>query len=294
MNTQVRDYILDGSKALIVIVALWGVSLYHIKQQELRDSLALERKILNVQQEPYLTLQATSTVSPSHAPVETVKVPILTYHRIRPHTKKDSFASRSYITTPEAFEKELAYLKENHYTVISMKQLLDAFEGAPLPEKPVMLTFDDAYKEHYTYVLPLLKRYQIPATFFIYTKGVTDGYRDFMTWDEVRKLVSSGMTIGAHTVSHSNLTKLSLNELSHEVLDGKKKLEDNLGIPITVFAYPYGVYNDTVINFLKTSGFVAAFTLDKGALQKKDHMLLLTRYNLGSSFEFFTKALQGK
>lgn len=222
----------------------------------------------------------------------TYLIPVLTYHRIRPYKLKDSKSARSYITTPEVFEAELQYLHDNHYSVISVDDLLLAFKGKPLPEKPVVLTFDDGYKEQYTYAFPLLEKYHDTATFFIYTNAVSN-YGDFMTWDEVVDLHAKGMTIAAHTKSHPKLTKEKTKEkIIDEVLGSKKILEQKISAPVVYFAYPYGLYNSTVESVIMNAGFEAAFGLQSGKKQSYSTRFTLHRTNMGSSLESFKEAIQ--
>jgi peptidoglycan/xylan/chitin deacetylase (PgdA/CDA1 family) len=258
-----------------------------LKHEEVSGVVAKEGEIA---QEATKELAISPAISATSTPVSSVAVPILTYHRIRPYKVSDSKSARGYITTPEAFEKELAYLEENNYTVISFDDLLDGFKGKKMPSKPVIITFDDGYKEQYLYALPLLLTHHMTATFFIYTNAISD-YHDFMTWEEVKGLSEKGMTIGAHSQSHPKLTKLSETKQQNEIAKSKATLEEKLSVPVRYFAYPYGLYNDQVVKEVKESGFNLAVGLEKGKVQRIENIYTLKRYLVGSNFETFKEIL---
>lgn len=231
---------------------------------------------------------ATTTIQ---KPIAQVQVPILMYHKIRDYKEKDSKKAKIFITTPAAFEEQMKYLHDHNYTIISVGDLMKAFNGAPLPYKPVIITFDDGFNNQYTYALPILEKYHDTATFFIYTDAIS-AYGDYMTWEQVHDLASKGMTIAAHTKSHAKLTKiLSTKGLEQEILGSKKVLEKELNTPIVYFAYPYGLYNKEVINVVKESGFLAAFSVIQGKIEKTSNMYFLRRNNMGSSMDTFLKAI---
>lgn len=274
--TTKRSISYEKAASVVTIADRRGNEKYEQEQRVLATPLSSS--------EPDL-LRATTSVG-------VLVVPILTYHHIRPHKTTDRKSARSYITTPEVFEKELQYLHENHYTVITLDDLLRGFDGYPLPKKPVIITFDDGYKEQYAHALPLLEKYHDVATFFVYTNAIGN-YRDSMTWEEVNNLKERGMKVAAHTKSHPKLTTIkSREDLIKEITESKTILEAKLKTPIDYFAYPYGLYNDEVQEIVKSTGFVAAVSLDKGSKQSKENIYALKRYNLGSSFEFFKEAIK--
>src|SRR5271169_2865596 len=111
--------------------------------------------------------------------------PILIFHSIRSYIQSDTPAARRYIATPETLEKELAYLRDQGYTSITLDDLVDAVtKDRPLPPRPVVLSFDDDWESQYTYALPLLQKYGFTATFYIWVAAV--GREHHMTWDQIR------------------------------------------------------------------------------------------------------------
>jgi len=204
--------------------------------------------------------------------------PILIYHTVREYLPSESTAERQYITTPEAFEKELAFLKAEGYASVSMDDLAAALEGErPLPSRPVVLTFDDGWASQYRNAFPLLKKYGFRATFYIFTNGV--GAKHFMNRNQLSELLAAGMEIGSHSCSHPYLWKIG-NErsLREEIVESKKKLEALLGRPVTTFAYPFGHYTDAIVALTKEAGYRSARSTYPGIRHARDELFMLTGF----------------
>ena len=115
------------------------------------------------------------------------------------------------------------------------------------PKKPIVLTFDDGNKSHYTWVFPLLKKYGFAATFFIYPNAVKETSKVYLTWPELKEIAAAGFDIESHSMSHPFLTRSNiptgdntpyLKWLNHELFDSKTLLENKLGKKVTLLAYP--------------------------------------------------------
>ncbi len=184
-------------------------------------------------------------------------VPIIVYHGIRATKDSDPESIRKYNTSPELLDQELSYLSQEGYITISPKDVL-MFEKNPkiMPEKVVMISFDDGWRTHYTKALPLLQKYNMTATFYVYTNIIDKG--SFLAWSDVADLSDAGMTIGAHTLSHPFLTKIDPMVAEKEISESKKVLEEKLGIKIEDFAYPFGDFNKTIESDVKDSGYSSA------------------------------------
>lgn len=222
-------------------------------------------------------------------PPEDVRVPILVYHSVRPHLKKESAYQEIYDVTPELFRRHLEYLKQSGYTAISFSELADYFDdGAPLPEKPVILTFDDGWKNQYEYAFPLLKEFQTTATFFIFTNAVNRG--NHLTWEQIHEMNDAGISIEAHTKTHPYLKKITdPEELSREIGGSKKIIEDELGMTVTSLAYPFGQYDDTSINETKNAGLRTARSLREGTMQSESERYVLRASLATDDFEAFKR-----
>jgi peptidoglycan/xylan/chitin deacetylase (PgdA/CDA1 family) len=210
---------------------------------------------------PQLAAQLTPAVWPEiHQRSRLARVPILMYHDIPP--EKEVF----FDVTPEEFREHLELIKENGLTPVSMDQLVAHLRtGLPLPEKPVLLAFDDGYKGHYDYVLPLLQEYGYPGLFSIYTYKVSrDHGRPGLTWEQLEQMAADPLvTIAAHSVMHpTDLRELSDETLQQEIIQSRQILQERLGIQIRYFTYPEGKYDARVAGEVRKAGFEAALTMN--------------------------------
>jgi peptidoglycan/xylan/chitin deacetylase (PgdA/CDA1 family) len=191
------------------------------------------------------------------------RVPVIMYHDILP--QKQVF----FDVTPSEFEADLKLIRDRGLTPITMDQLVDHLKtGLPLPPKPILLSFDDGYQGHYTYVYPLLKKYNFPGLFAIYTNKVGKKLgRSSLSWEQLREMAADPLvTIASHSVSHpADLREMEDNRLRDETVESKRILESQLSISIKYFVYPEGKYDERVEQWLKLAGYQAALTMDDTA-----------------------------
>ncbi|MBR4857632.1 MAG: polysaccharide deacetylase family protein [Clostridia bacterium] len=243
------------------------------------------------------------------------RLPVVMYHQLT----TDKSKAGKYVLTVEQFEKDLIYLKENGYSSVTLNQLFDYSQGKrSIPEKPVMITFDDGCETVYAYALPLLKKYGFTAICFI-IGSVTDKYSGIndhnlaysgLDWDEVTELCKGGVIdIQSHTYDlHSNtkgrngIKKLKSETfeqydefLTADALKIKEKMIENTGAAPVAIAYPFGSFSKESADILKKCGIKATFTCEeKVNIIKKaesDWLFGLGRYNRpeGVSSESFFK-----
>lgn len=195
-----------------------------------------------------------------HPQAEEARVPVLMYHDVL--SEPEVF----FDLVPDQFEQHLQQMLEQGLTPISPDQLIQHLRtGVPLPEKPVLITLDDGYAGHYEHVFPLLQKYQVPATFFVFT-GKLDGDivgRSTVTWDQLKTMAADPLiTIASHSVTHPpDLRTFSDEDLAFEMVESKRRLEEELGIPIRYFSYPAGHYDERVAQAVAEAGYLAAFTM---------------------------------
>ncbi len=192
-------------------------------------------------------------------------VPVLSYHRI-----SDGKVSKMDLPK-ERFEQQMRYLKENGYSVITVEQFLnflDFKEG--IPKKSVVITFDDGWKTQYVNAFPVLKKYDFPATIFIYTDLI--GTRHALTWEDVKELYNNGIDIQCHSKTHRNLSILKKEESFRDFFDDilkeleapRKLIKKKIDRQCQHLAYPYGATNDLLIANLQKLGYKSAFTVRRG------------------------------
>jgi peptidoglycan/xylan/chitin deacetylase (PgdA/CDA1 family) len=182
---------------------------------------------------------------------ETV-IPILTYHNF---TKDEG---SSYSINIIEFEKQMNYLATHNYSVISLSELLKGLRNGQLPPKPVVITIDDGFKSTFTLAYPVLKKYNFPATLFIYTDFIEKNSNSLTWGEEIKEMTENNLEIGSHALSHCNLLKYKENEnyenylarIKKEIFLSKEILESKIGGKVKFFAYPYGVYSPTIKNLV--------------------------------------------
>lgn len=190
--------------------------------------------------------------------------------------------------TPVAdFEAHLAYLAKHHYQVLSFSEAIDYLNSSKPAQKTAVITIDDGYKTFFTRGLPLLKKYGMPATLFINTKSVGNGV-DFMTWDDMKGCMKSGIEIGNHTHTHA----FFLNEPAATRYDTFRKeirlsqeiIQENLNVTPTVFTYPYGEFDLKMKAIAEEAGFKAAAAQRSGVLYTGSDLFQCPRFPMSEAY----------
>lgn len=182
---------------------------------------------------------------------------------------------------PENLDRQMAWLFENGYTPITLNDLLYHLRlGWPLPEKPVVLTFDDGYADAYQNAFPILLKYGFVGTFFVITDYMTFDNPNHATWDQVIQMHNAGMDIQSHSRSHPDLRRQSQAELLWQILGSKEAIEDRLGKEVRFFCYPSGRYDANTIAALQQYGYWAAVTTEYGATHTSDNLFTLKRIRI--------------
>ena len=214
---------------------------------------------------PTLEIAGAATTTPLPTPMGsyswTLKVPILMYHYIsQPPADADVYRVDLSVT-PDNFRQQLAWLRDNGYTSIDYYELSLAIVGmAELPEKPVLLTFDDGYLDNYTAAFPLLQEYGYKATFFIVTDFVDFGREGYMTWPMIEELSRAGHRIESHSRTHPDLRDKDRDGLIWEILGSQQTLAAHIGYTPRYFCYPGGDYNEATVQMLRELDFWGAAT----------------------------------
>lgn len=188
------------------------------------------------------------------------QVPVLCYHQIRDWKQTDSKSSKDYIIPVETFKAHIKMLAESGYhTILPDEYYAYLNTGASLPDKPIMLTFDDTEQNQFGIAAPTLKKYGFKAVYFIMT--VSLGRPNYMTRAEVKELSDAGNVIGSHTWDHHNVKKYQGKDWEIQVDKPTKTLEEITGKKIEHFAYPFGLWNEEAFPELKKRGMKSAYSL---------------------------------
>jgi peptidoglycan/xylan/chitin deacetylase (PgdA/CDA1 family) len=188
------------------------------------------------------------------------EVPILCYHNIKNFDANAGPMTKVYTVKPAAFAEQMKALADAGYHSILPNQLYDYLvHDAPLPEKPIMITFDDTRGEQYTIGAAEMEKYGFKGVFFVMTVSINRP--NYLTKEEIKKLSDTGNVIGAHTWDHHMVTKYSGDDWNTQLVKPKSKLEEITGTPVTYFAYPFGLWNKAAIVEIKKSDYEMAFIL---------------------------------
>jgi peptidoglycan/xylan/chitin deacetylase (PgdA/CDA1 family) len=211
----------------------------------------------------------------------TVRLPVLMYHRIDRLTAALPEITRRLTVGPADFAAQMRWLKANGFHAVTEQQAYDALEHhRPLPPRPVMITFDDGYRDVLWKAAPTLHRLGMAATAFIITDRVSGPDPSFLTWPELRLLERLGVEIGSHTVDHADLTTLDDAQVAHELSASRAALQHDLGHPVQWFAYPAGREDARVVALARQAGYLLAFTTQPGADQSAGAPLELHRFEV--------------
>lgn len=222
---------------------------------------------------------------------ETTKVTILMFHEIKNPPSEIS-------VPPENFEKQMKYLYEHGFNAITLDDFYDFRNNKkPLPPKPIIITFDDGYRDNYTNAFPVLKKYGFKGTVFIITGAV--GKDNYLTWNMIREMYNSGLVeLGAHTVNHYILSEISPVDAQSEITMSRSIIEKETGAKPTFFSYPLGKNNPEVVKAVQLEGYKGAVIMGNGTGDNRNNnnsnLLLLSRTFVGGNYNIKTFAQRVK
>jgi peptidoglycan/xylan/chitin deacetylase (PgdA/CDA1 family) len=215
---------------------------------------------------------------PAVLPDRTMDVPILMFHRIDVLRPTLVAITRRLTVAPGTFAAEMHWLWSRGYHPLRQLQLFDALEhGAPLPSHPIMITFDDGYRDVLANAAPVLERYRFPATEYVITARISGPDPSFLSWGDLAQLEASDVEIGSHTVHHLDLASLADPEAWTELSDSRRVLEEHLHHPVQWLAYPDGSEDAATVALARQAGYVLAMTTRPGSLQSGSDPLELRR-----------------
>jgi peptidoglycan/xylan/chitin deacetylase (PgdA/CDA1 family) len=227
-------------------------------------------------------------------------VPILLYHRFGA-TVADGMTVKTSV-----FEGQLQYLRDNGYRVIPLRQLVDWLRGVgPRPAaKSVVIVEDDAHKSVYTDMAPLVKKYRVPVTVFIYPSAISNATYA-MTWGQLRELKKTGLfEFQSHSYWHPNFKK-DRKKMSPAAFDkatamqltkSKERIERELQVKVDMLAWPFGICDDDLLRRARAAGYLATFSIERRHVVAGDTVMRLPRYLLinGDQGKSFQQVLEGR
>lgn len=199
---------------------------------------------------------------------------VFVYHRF------DDNKHKSTNTSLKELRKEFEYFKNNGYEVVKLSQVINKLKNKEdIPENWVVLTIDDGYKSFYYNGLPLFKEYNYPFSLYVYVEATNKRYGDYMTWDMIKESAKYG-EIGLHSYAHPRLTRLSASEVSEDTQKANEIFIKKMGFEPKSYAFPYGEYNNKVINEIKKFGFDALLNQSTGTVNSKSDLFDMNRIAL--------------
>ncbi|HWR05770.1 polysaccharide deacetylase family protein [Sporomusa sp.] len=194
-------------------------------------------------------------------------IPVLLYHRVGPETDDLTISTKR-------FEQDMESLSQEGYNTLSLAQVKQRLWGGhlQLPDKPLIITFDDGYLDNYTNAFPVLQKYSMKASFYIITGMM--GNNDRLAATQIREMEAAGMDFGSHTVTHRQLAELSPQEVANELNQSKFALEQTLGKPVNFIAYPCGSYRPDTTQAATQAGYIGGFSTQYGFAMFNNHLAI--------------------
>lgn len=213
-----------------------------------------------------------------------VKIPILMYHYVEYNQNEEDFLRDQQNVPPNVFENQLITLKNAGYTFITPKDIPDILNKTnnDLEElkKYVIISFDDGFRDFYTDAYPILKKHSVSAINYIPYYLIDR--QDYMTKDMLEKVAKDPLIeIGSHTLNHAYLLNIPDQIANNEIQLSKDYMEESLGVKVESFAYPFGKYDEKIIEKVKEAGYKTAVTVDSGGIVKSDDLFRLKRVRPG-------------
>jgi len=223
------------------------------------------------------------------------------YHQVAP--SGPHYLSR-YRVTPETFEQQLRYLRDEGFHTTSLEEWWGAMQSQePIPGRAVLLTFDDGFLDFRTYAWPLLKRFGFSAIVFLVAEKIGSIWDDvrgeevpLLGWNDIHHLQDEGVTFGSHSATHPYLTALSAAEVVREAARSRTILERGLRRPVNAFAYPHGAEDQSVQHLIGACGYIFGLSCRRGLCKFNDPLLVLPRIEVSGSdgiTEFISKLSDG-
>jgi peptidoglycan/xylan/chitin deacetylase (PgdA/CDA1 family) len=211
----------------------------------------------------------------------TLNMPILMYHYVRtPPSMLADLIGYKLSVSPDDFTAQMDWLAVNRYHPVDFNDMRAYFSGtSSLPSKPVVITFDDGYRDLYTTAFPILAAHRFKAVAYIVSSFV--GQPRYVTKDQILEMDKAGIQIASHTVDHPNLARSSYGSAIYQLSESKRWLEQLVGHPVVDFAYPSGQASVNVVSALGATGYDTAVTEMVSVAHSRADRYMWTRVRVG-------------
>ena len=190
-----------------------------------------------------------------------MNVPILMYHYVSELPPDADVYRRDLTVLPERFEAQLQYLFREGYQAVTLADVHARLTtGKPLPARPIVLTFDDGYKDAYTIVTPLLQQFGFVGEFFVLATPAHYEAESYLSWNEMQEMAAVGMSIQAHGRDHVDLTNRPYDFLVYQILGAREAVEAHTGAPAQFFCYPSGRHDADAEAVVASAGYLGGVT----------------------------------
>jgi peptidoglycan/xylan/chitin deacetylase (PgdA/CDA1 family) len=207
-----------------------------------------------------------------------VRVPILMYHYVEPWPKDADEIRKNLTVRPEDFTAQMDYLHSHGYVTVSLYDLVYALTlGKPLPDKAVIVTFDDGYHSLPQYAVPLMERYGYRGTIFVITEFMDNGLPAYLTWPEAEALYAQGWKIEPHSKSHDQMAGRDRAFQLYQMLGSMQTVAAHIGVQPRFFCYPSGKYDDVSLQLAHELNLWGAVTVAFGRTHTVKDLYTLTR-----------------
>ena len=214
------------------------------------------------------------------------RVPVLMYHYLSIPPADANVYRRDLSVSPDLFARHLDAIQAAGYTTISLYQLLAyLWQGAPLPDKAVVITFDDGYRDNYENAFPLLRERGMIATIFVLTDFIDEERPEYLTWEMAREMLAAGLSIESHGRNHVSLKNQNRDYLVWQALGSLETIEFELGVRPRFVSYPAGEFDDETISVVSSANYWAGFTTIQGVTHSTDDFFRLHRVRVRNTTE---------
>lgn len=292
-KSQPKSFGLIFIVGVMVVMAFFGGYLYY--RSYTNPNLHEEKQMTTIPKDVSRAL----TTRANHRVIneEYIRIPILMYHYVEYVQDKNDTTRIKLTTSPYTLKAQIETLKSAGYTFITPSDLANALDGKVLdfPQKPIILSFDDGYRDLYTDVFPILQEENVKGVAYIIVNYLNR--QNFLLSSQLEELAKSPLLeIGAHTMNHVGLKGVKRNAAWNEIIESRKFLQKMLNLPIYSFAYPYGSFDQQAIDLVNAAGFTNAVSTIPGIKDTIDTKYYLYRLRPGgrTGIELLTFLAQDK